>query len=710
MKILNLILILALFPVTLFGQEVPISELKRQIEESKAKIKKSELIINENKESRDKLHAQLMESHEETNQFWDQYNGIDEKKTKALEDLKKLFEIEWEDSKASLKQQLKITKDSDRRSYRSFLRCIKKGLAYGIRNAEQSLKKCKTEKGSYNPIFTERFKKQSAIFTTPTAVLREKWSKSLANTRALSDQHSLAAKAVYNAESEILSSKKNILDNTKKVNDINFSKKFANLLSCSSNSPTIDLEEETIMKGSMTKGPFYKIPRDHQDFIGTCYANTAKNLLLGITGGKDNISFLDAALQYKAQTETNLTELDGGNACTTIDELKKSGYCPKEFSPIESGDDTQMENGIFNKNNSLGSQAYLLSLIGNYLNGKSLLEKNTDIVSKNFIKNTKRILMALKEDKNIKLPMPHLETFPIDKNEIQQQYLWNYKKFIEEKNKTGGNLPIVSESDFKNEYETKLRNFTNEYIQEEETGSTPAKRRALYKKHFAEFNKKYHLEDRVYGTPFSNMFDSFFEKNISKSFKNEIDSTLKFYREVIDSDLTRSGMFDLYNVKCIASPEKLERFTDGLRSLIELFNHSQMDIDNLYDENGNHISNKDFLQLATTPKCINPKNRKKISTQFTCDVRYTSEYDSGKKQSGMRKDILKSLAKGIPAGNSFAMVGGNHINTIVGYRFNPESKRCEFKIRESQTASFFWQDENDLTNQAFAITIVDKED
>src|SRR5690606_14523202 len=127
------------------------------------------------------------------------------------------------------------------------------------------------------------------------------------------------------------------------------------------------------------KGPFFKIGRDHQDGVGTCFANTAKNLLVGLSEGKDDASFLDMALQYQSLNGNRPWEIDGGGACPTLTAISSVGYCPKSFSPIESGDLSQTASGFFGQpSTSLYEQSSILNSLKNYLKGKALLEGNSD--------------------------------------------------------------------------------------------------------------------------------------------------------------------------------------------------------------------------------------------------------------------------------------------------------------------------------------------
>jgi len=71
--------------------------------------------------------------------------------------------------------------------------------------------------------------------------------------------------------------------------------------------------------------------------------------------------------------------------------------------------------------------------------------------------------------------------------------------------------------------------------------------------------------------------------------------------------------------------------------------------------------------------------------------------------------ILTSLLEGMPVGNSHPQPGGNHINTIVGYRYNKSLNKCEYKIRESQTATSFWSTEESIIKINLKMTIAVKQ-
>ena len=150
--------------------------------------------------------------------------------------------------------------------------------------------------------------------------------------------HKLAAERIQTAfvqRERLIEDEEKIL---MKYEDRKVAAQNSHFVKCDANTPDISLEEETPYPGAKFKGPFYKVPRDNQDGIGSCYANTAKNLLVGTSRGSDIASFLDLALLYKEESGVIASGLDGGFTCHVLAKLKNHGYCPQGLAPIETGE------------------------------------------------------------------------------------------------------------------------------------------------------------------------------------------------------------------------------------------------------------------------------------------------------------------------------------------------------------------------------------
>ena len=124
----------------------------------------------------------------------------------------------------------------------------------------------------------------------------------------------------------------------------------------------------------------------------------------------------------------------------------------------------------------------------------------------------------------------------------------------------------------------------------------------------------------------------------------------------------------------------------------------------------------ELFYLAIAPSCMNENNRIKIDFDFSCTnglmptSRLKAELKENSKamDEAFRAKIVRNLLKGMPVGNSFQQPGGNHINTIVGVRYNSENNKCEYKIRESQTGRSTWQDESPIIERMYELTEVEK--
>jgi hypothetical protein len=94
---------------------------------------------------------------------------------------------------------------------------------------------------------------------------------------------------------------------------------------------------------------------------------------------------------------------------------------------------------------------------------------------------------------------------------------------------------------------------------------------------------------------------------------------------------------------------------------------------------------QDMLQLLIAPSCLDHKNRQQVEFNYTCFNFHSQDKNK------YLATVLSSLHKGIPVGLEHYAIGGSHVNTIVGYRFNPQTNDCEFLIRESITGTSDWE-------------------
>lgn len=72
-----------------------------------------------------------------------------------------------------------------------------------------------------------------------------------------------------------------------------------------------------------------------QGQFGTCFANATKNILLSLTRGEKDVSFLDLAIQSKEEDSLVSSGLDAGGICQTLDKVRESGVCLQKKALIE---------------------------------------------------------------------------------------------------------------------------------------------------------------------------------------------------------------------------------------------------------------------------------------------------------------------------------------------------------------------------------------
>lgn len=468
-------------------------------------------------------------------------------------------------------------------------------------------------------------------------------------------------------------------------------------LNCDSGTPEINLENEVPYQDAKFKGAFSSVPRDNQDGLGTCYANTAKNLLVGLSEGEDVASFLDLALQYKINTgEISKDGLDAGDSCTTLKSAKESGYCPQGFSPLETGERNHVGEGLF----KLGPYEYLatnVNLVRDFLTGLSEVEQSKDPVSQEVMAKASRIISTLKANPDILLPLP------IVRNNIPEE--WKLKEAHSIK-KLGSTVPYEK---FLEEHQEAYKQFYPVYIKAVLDGKNLDEIFELYRTNMSGFISKYNLLSSL--DEFKRVFklkakSDFEDPHLKKKFKASID----FLKDVMN----KSGMSDenFYEF-CATSGSDSLKFLSSMQPLIEKIRQDKVNVDKLFDNDGKFKAAAELMQMTVAPSCVNKENRKSLPP-FTCDNGYntvTRIKNSGKPKVDqvkmMRERVVLSLVQGYPLGNSYpTSPSSGHINTIVGLRFNPQSQSCEYLIRESQNGKSEWHKEEGIFDRIQGLTEV----
>lgn len=468
-------------------------------------------------------------------------------------------------------------------------------------------------------------------------------------------------------------------------------------LKCDANSPEINLENKEPFPGADFEGPFVGVPRDNQDGLGTCYANAAKNLLVGVSGGKNVASFLDIALTYKNANGGMVGGLDGGMSCTALSAIAKAGYCPQHFAPAETGEQNIAGEGLFN----LDPYNYLatnVNMVRDFLDDLSLMQKSTSPMSATVMGKAQKMIEHLKAHPEVKLPLP------IARYEIPEK--WKLKEAFALKK-----IPNMKESDFIKEYDEAYKTFYPQYVKAIIQGKTIDQIFAMWTEQMNPFITKYNFEPNL------PEFKRVWKTNVSEDFadpqvKKQLRVSLDFLKEIMDKkDATDDEFLEI----CATQASDSLNFLGALNPLVQKLRDKKLNEANLFDSEGKFRSAFELLQLTVAPSCLNAENRVKPEP-FSCSDGYdviTKIKNSGKtyeeKVQGLRNKVVLSLVQGMPLGNTFNTGTGWHINTIAGMRFNKTEGRCEYLIRESQTGTSGWHAETKLFDKIEALTEVRKQ-
>ncbi|MFP5384669.1 MAG: hypothetical protein ACLGHN_01225 [Bacteriovoracia bacterium] len=482
-----------------------------------------------------------------------------------------------------------------------------------------------------------------------------------------------------------------------KLSEIKLLPKFSKFTKCDTNTPDINLENETPFPGALFKGPFHGVPRDNQDGLGTCFANTAKNLIVGLSEGNDIASFLDLALLYKDdQNQVVGDGLDGGSTCSTLKTAKVKGYCPQRYSPLETGERNEVGEGLFR----LGKYEYLASNVNflkDFLQDLSVFEKSNSVVKEDVLLRSQNLIENLKRNKDIIIPVP-VARFPV----VEE---WKLKEFHAVQN-LKDRLPL---DDFLREYRKEYSKFYPSYVKSVLAGKNLEAIFENYQEKMSGFLSKYNFSSSL-----PQMKQMFFRNASAEmndpGLKQKVRASLDFLKKTLQKDSMKDEDFLDY---CVTSGTESLNFLSSLQTLVNKIRDDKIDSDRLFDEKGRFKSARDLMQLTVAPSCLNSENRVKLPA-FTCDNGYQTI--SKIKASGksieeqiemLREKVVLSLVQGYPLGNSYPTGPSSaHINTIAGMRFNPKTNSCEYLIRESQNGQSDWHSEKTIFGKIQGLTEV----
>lgn len=462
-------------------------------------------------------------------------------------------------------------------------------------------------------------------------------------------------------------------------------------LNCDANTPEVSLEEKVPYPGANFAGPFFGVPRDNQDGLGTCYANAAKNLLVSASQGQDVASYLDIAVTHQVSGGFGKYNINGGESCDALKRLNAKGYCPQSNAPMEMGEKNSYAPG---SNRSISDQGTRVELLQKFLSGRTILEKGNNEFSGQVLKQSKVIAQYLKLHANVKIPMA-IVRHPIPASWKLQEFQAVY----------GRQNPGVNKDQVMNDYRQAYQKFYPDYIRAVVAGNSRDQIFDIFTSKMSAFISKYNLASEMKGWKMSFMGASEQDATDPK-LKTSIAESLAFMKLI-------SGKADQSDIEFFKFCESVQadslEFLADFQPLIKHLDESEVATDELFDKDGKFKAPGDMMQLLVAPACLHPENRKKFSSPIHCETGRQTIYEIKasalslpQQIKQLRGKVISNLLQGYAMGNTF----NRHINTIVGLRFNKEQNRCEYKIRESQDGTSTWQPETQIFGTIEALTEV----
>ena len=667
--------------ILIISAVISFSHLGAQVSNYEETIKKYEESINNLQERNQKLDLEISDLESRL----DHLKNYDKNYSSHLSDFQKNVGTYLESNNSIF---------SKLGSKHSFYRCLKKEAE--SKNSYISLDKCLV---GYQSKLTPLEKKEFDVWTNKIG-LHPKTVEAKVKSNEQELNSKLSDKTKYARDVEFLKKEvrrnQNILELSKiRKAEENILNKFSNIQRCDSSTPEINLEKEVPFPGANFKGPFVDIPRDNQDGLGTCYANAAKNLIVAGSGGKDVASFLDLAIVYKGEGGLAGIGLDAGHSCDVIEKASEKGFCPQKYAPSEIGEENSYIEGLFgDKKNTVWDQSIINSLVGNFLTDKNALERHAPEIAKNVFDRMKSIVRLIRQNPSVRFPTPIISNRIPSDRKLQDAF-----QAFKTKDKT------VNTTLMHQEYENLYNKFQVQFSKAVLARKTLDEITTMYDSAMEEFFKKYDLRAEAL------MWKNDFRISVSRQLtdpeaRGRLKENLNFMKKILKKEKENDSDFLDY---CENFGHSLLNFAGSLKPLIDHLVQVGGRADLLADSSGKLRSAVDIMQLAVAPACINEEARKPLSNQYLCEANRekinqlkAKAIPENEKIKEMRDTVLKSLVQGYAVGNTFE----RHINTIVGMRFNPQSRECEYLIRESQRGESLWQSEKRIFQKVEALTEV----
>ncbi len=455
---------------------------------------------------------------------------------------------------------------------------------------------------------------------------------------------------------------------------------------CSPSTPTINLELETPFPGATIRGPLFGVPQDNQDGIGTCYANVSRNVLLGISGGRDNASYLDLALGFKRAEGRLASEgLDSGNICPALAEVRTRGFCVQSRAPLETGERTGIENLMGLSAHPYTAQASINTALRDFFARRDAVQ--TSPVGAALLPRLSQAIEGMRNNPLITFPFPGTDV----------QFL-NGGAFKNLQDPPG----LAKGESGETIYQAALNAAKPRVFQAIVQNKTPSEIHDVYMQAMTPTLRRLNLLEAA-----NDYRDRFIaemtEKMSAPRFREKITATLTFLRFV--SGRADESEADFLSF-CSSGFYPGVDFLNTVGPVVASMGALGLNTNVLFDPQGNLIPMADVFQLAVAPSCLNPENRSRPTSDFTCD---DNQFNMIKRQrtpiatrmTAVRTLITDTLLQGIPVGRAYPMpAGGGHVNTIVGFRYDSASRACQVLIRDSASGSSNWHSEREVFTES----------
>ncbi len=448
---------------------------------------------------------------------------------------------------------------------------------------------------------------------------------------------------------------------------------------CSPTTPTINLEE--------APGVLSGVPQDNQDGIGTCYANVSRNLLIGISGGRDSASYLDLALAFKRGNPGERLEeagLDAGNICPTLRAAQTQGFCPQELAPLETGARTEIAQLMGVSADPFTAQARINEALRDFFARRNSVARNPAAAA--MMPRLAGAISSLRSNPRIKFPFPGLSVPFINAGAFK-------RATVPASAANGKDLPSATEY-----YNRQLALVNPAIFTAIVQGKTAEEIHAIYARAMAPTFRAMGIQESVDGYRPEYITQMTAALN-APNFREEVTATMDFLKQVSGRTNDSQEQFLSYcSQQFFPAVELLNTFGPVLTSL----NSLGIDSNRIFDAQGNLIPMVDVFQMAVAPTCMNQSNRRRPSVNFTCDDQFFQLIKRNRasvavNMAAVRTRVTESLRRNVPVGRSFPQsAGGGHVNTIVGFRYDSASRACQYLIRDSQNGTSTWQAEREI--------------